>query len=298
MTSQQKSARQAFREFAALFHERLFMNLVCFADETGTHDPSGRAPGAEVAGVVGCISEKGNWADFCGQWEEVLDRYKVKVFHMSEFSKPEKDGLKDPSWPYRGWGRKKMDSFIRELVPIARDNTMFAVGGFVDVKAHYGSVPEWLKSDAEKFPYYVCFQAFFDQLLVVVRDKLETPLDPGDQIAFFFGQQDQFKELALQLFGQIKQFRDSEDRMGAITFAETIKYPPLQAADLMAYRMRKLIGRKRANKPVVAEGSWDEELESRHNLIMGYLEGDNLQPIVDKVIAARLEMIAAAIKKG
>ena len=72
---------------------------------------------------------------------------------------------------------------------------------------------EWLKSE-DNYPYYVCFQAFFDQLLAAVRDRLEKPLDPGDQIAFFFGQQDQFKQLALQLFGQIKQLRDSEDSDG------------------------------------------------------------------------------------
>lgn len=53
---------------------------------------------------------------------------------MSEFA-DEINGPKDPEWPYLGWDRNKRDRFIRELVPIARDNTMFAVGGFVDVKA-------------------------------------------------------------------------------------------------------------------------------------------------------------------
>lgn len=85
--------------------------------------------------------------------------------------------------------------------------------------------------------------------------------------------------------------------MGTITFADPVKHPPLQAADLIAYRMRKLVARKLAGKPVVAEGSWDEELESRHNPIIGYLERDQLQPIMDRVVAVRLEMMAAAIKK-
>jgi hypothetical protein len=292
----QSAARRAFREFTALFYERLFMNLISFADESGTHDATGQQLGSEVAGVVGYISDKDNWENFCGEWKAVLDRYDVKVFHMSEFA-DEINGPKKPEWPYHGWDRPKRDRFIRELVPVARDNTFFAVGGFVDVKAHHAAMPDWLKTEADNYPYYVCFQAFFDVLLATLRDKLEKALDPGDQVAFFFDQQDQYKQWALELFGQIKQLRDSEDRMGVISFASKVKYPPLQAADLKAYRMRKLVARKLANKPVVSEGSWDEELESRHNLIIGYLEGDKLQPIMDRVVAMRLDMLAVALKK-
>jgi len=271
------------------------MNLISFADESGTHDVTGREPGSDVAGVVGYISEKNAWENFCGEWKEVLDRYGVKAFHMSEFS-DEINGPKDPEWPYHGWDRNKKDRFIRELVPIARDNTMFAVGGFVDVKAHYAALPKWMRTDADT-PYHICFQAFFDILLDVVRNKLERPLDPADQIAFFFGQQQQYQPLALQIFGQIKRLRDAEDRMGTITFASNIKRLELQAADLIAYRMRKLVSRTLAGKPAVSEGSWDEELESRHNLVIGYITGDKLQPIMDQVIAARMEMIAANLKK-
>jgi len=290
-----KSARVWFRELASLFRETLFMNLVSYADESGTHDPRGVEKGSDVAGIVGYISDKENWENFCGQWKEVLDRYNVKEFHMSVFAN-EKEGPKDPNWPYHGWDRNKKDKFIRELIPIARDNTMFAVGGFVDVKAHHATMPQWLKSEADNFPYYICFQAFFDQLLAAIPG-MRPPLDISDQVAFFFGQQDQFKETALRLFGQVKQLRDPEDRMGTITFASNSKYLPLQAADLIAYRMRKMVSRRLGGKPEASKGSWDAELESRHNLIIGYITADKLQPVIDKIIAVRLKMIAKALKK-
>ena len=148
---------------------------------------------------------------------------------------------------------------MRELVVIARDSTIFGIGGGVDVRAYDRVVPAWLKGEAQH-PYHFCFQMFFDQILVLLREKLEPPLPLGEQIAFFFDQQQEFKSKAEELFAIIKALRDREDRMGSLTYASRTKYIQLQAADLLAYRTRKVLARKIAGKAPVSEGSWDEEL--------------------------------------
>ena len=72
--------------------------------------------------------------------------------------------------------------------------------------------------------------------------------------------------------------------MGALIYAPRARHIQLQAADLLAYRQRKVLTRKIAGKKAVNEGSWDEELESRHNLVIGYFDEDNLKKHVARVI--------------
>jgi len=274
-------------------------DLISYGDESGTHDEAGIERGSEVAIVAAYVSYKHDWDQFCNEWQAVLDRYGISEFHMQEFA-DEINGPSDPNWPYRGWCRGKKDQFIRELVPIARDNTFFGIGGGVDVRAYNRIVPAWLKGETQH-PYYFCFQMLFDQILVLLREKLEVPLQPGEQVAFFFDQQLEFKNKAEQLFYSIKAMRDHEDRMGSLTYAPRHRYIQLQAADLLAYRTRKVLARKIAGRKPVNEGSWDEDLESRHNLVIGYYDEPALKKFVDnylKEYPAFAAALAALFSKG
>jgi hypothetical protein len=123
--------------------------LQSFADETGTHDMTGLEPGSEVAAVVGYLSRKDDWDNFCSEWKGILDRYGVKVFHMSEFT-DEANSADDPDWPYYGWSRDKMQSFINDLVPVARDNTLIGLGGLVSGRDYDRLTPNRLKSGMQK----------------------------------------------------------------------------------------------------------------------------------------------------
>lgn len=108
------------------------MSLVCYADESDTHDETCQQDGAEGAVVAGYISWKKDWDHFDCEWQQVLDRYEVQEFHMQEFS-DEKNGAENPNWPCRGWSRKRRDESIHELIPIVRENTLFSLSGLVDI---------------------------------------------------------------------------------------------------------------------------------------------------------------------
>ena len=261
------------------------MSLVCYADESGTHDGTGQQDGAEGAVVAGYISWKEDWDHFECEWQQVLDRYEVEELHMEEFSN-EKKGAKNPDWPYQGWSRKKRDEFIHELIPIARDSTLFSLVGLVDVRSYDSILPDWMKAEYEH-PYHFCFQLFFDQIIVILRDHMETPLPPNEQVAFFFDQQFQFKPLAEKNYAVIKALRDKEDRMGALAYVDRKKYRPIQAADLLAYRQRKVFTRKLNGDYLVKDGSWDSALLARQNLIAGYYDKENLETHLNRVLADR-----------
>lgn len=278
------SAVRKFGEFASMLYEDFFVNMLqSFADETGTHDMAGMQPGSEVAAVVGYLSRKDDWANFCLEWQGILDRYNVEAFHMSEFA--ETNSADDPKWPYYRWSRDKMQSFINELVPVARDNTLIGVGGLVSVRDYDRLVPAWLKAEVQH-PYHFCFQLFFEAMLYAL-EMFSPPMLPREQVAFFFGRQNEFKDRALLTYDITRAVKDFKNRMGSITFADNKTYIPLQAADLLAFRQRKVLTRIIEGTAAVSTGSWDEALESRHNLIMNYYDGNNLPIVIAGLEAAK-----------
>jgi len=255
-----EKAEKKFRKFASLFRERLFMNLMSFADESGTHDIFGLQPGSEVAGVVGYLSWNTRLETYCGQWQEVLYRYNVKFFHYSEFMN-EENGPKDPNWPYHGWSREKRDRFIRELIPIARNNTIIGIGGLVSVQDYNAIILDSAKYD---HPYHFCFDLFFGAMSCFLRNGslwgYTSPFMPNEKVAFFFDRVDKKKkQIALDQYNHALS-HDEENRFGGIAFVSKEDYPQLQAADLLVGRTRIICTRIFKGNQPVNENSWDEDL--------------------------------------
>ena len=286
--------------FSSLFLERLFVSLVAYADESGTHDATGQHPGSEIAAVLGYVSWKDDWDNFCSEWQIVLAEYGIEVFHMSECM-DKINGPSKPKWPYRGWSDSKRDSFIRSLIGVALNNTLFAVGGTLDVRAYDAVSPGWLKREAEH-PYHFSFQMFFD-LLLPALETVEPPFAPEDQVAFFFDQNTQFEERATRAFHLIKGLRDSKDRFGSLTFASKKKHKPLQAADLLAYIVRQ--GQVKRTKSGIEQypaelipASWEELLTSRRNVIVGHFDARNLKTVILDLEKDRLRVLSHANGDG
>jgi len=277
--------------FAKLFREKLFVSLVAYADESGTHDETGILPGSEIVVVAGYVSWKDNWDIFKSEWSEVLREYKIEVFHMQECL-DKMNGPKNPKWPYLGWSDDKRNSFVRTLISVALNNTLLGVGGALNVRDYNALSPEWLKSETEH-PYHFCFQLFFDMLLPMLR-QFDTPLDPDVQVAFFFDQNRQFEEKAGRAFHLIKGLRDHDNRMGSYTFADKKVEIQLQAADLIAYLVRSQQCRKlKFGLPItdVKPESWEELLISRRNVNVGLFDGDNLKKVILDLERDRLEFL-------
>lgn len=274
---------------ARLIRERFIVSLVCYADESGTHDVLGLQPGSDVAGVVGWLSRDDDWDRFTLLWRRTLKAFGVDEFHYADFNSLERR-RDDPTWAYYGWSDKKRQKYIDELIPIARDNTLLGIGGLVSVKDYDRLTPDWLKA-ITKHPYHFCFQFFFNCLLRDVETRISPPLDGGEKIAFVFERQMEFKVRALEQFEEIKLHTDRNGRLGTITNdADRAEYIPLQAADLLAGRMRIVTSRGVAGRePIVSAGSWDEALDARHTLSVRYFEGETLKQAIDSTIDLHIE---------
>lgn len=267
-----EKAEDKFKKFASLFREKLFVNLMCFADESGTHDQFGIQPGSEVAAVVGYLSWDTRWATFCGQWQEILSRYEVKVFHYAD--------LANRKEPYYNWHEDKIERFMRELIPIARNNTIMGIGGLVSVRDYNAIIPDSVKYN---HPYHFCFDAFFGALRQFLLNAsnwgYESPFAPNEKVAFFFDRQEQFKHKALEQYDHALT-HDTDNRFGGIAFESKEEYPQLQAADLLVGRTRGIGRRIYQGRQLVSKNSWNEDLGVSGKILVMYYDAEILEKLV------------------
>lgn len=276
-SAQLRDAFREFRQLAELLGSAFIMGITMYADESGTHDATGRSAGAEVLTVAGFLARTEHWERFTEKWIEVLEEYHVPAFHMTEFNDT-KRGPKKDGWPYKGWSDTKRVRFVSSLIEVARDNTLLGICGSVAVKDYDEVVPEWLKKETEH-PYHFSLQNFFDNFLITVDETLPLFLLPWEQVSFSFEQQDEFEKRAHVVFNLIKK-RDHHNRMGTIAFVPKGKFRAHEAADLFAYRMRKVITRMIQGKEPFTTGSWDEQLNARHSLVVPYFKRSNLERMI------------------
>ena len=268
-----------YEDLVTLFAGRVFVPIVCYADESGTHDATGSHIGAEVAVVAGIVSWKGNWDNFTRDWLLTLHKYEVPdgVFHMADLAK-EDVCLKgeDCESPYHHWPKEKRQGLVSDLVPIISKNAVFGIASAVDVRAYHELAPAAGK-EAFEHPYHMCFQGFFDALIHCIETRGRDPFPEGERIQFFFDQQDEFEDRALVAHSRMKKSRQGSQYLGGITFEDKAVYIPLQAADLVAFRMRKVFTRMCAGKEGINPGSWDDELGKRGNFWLYSIGRRNLE---------------------
>jgi hypothetical protein len=60
------------------------MNIVVYADESGTHDPTGSQQGAGAVVICGVVAPKEDWIAFDIRWRKILKKYKACYFHFRE----------------------------------------------------------------------------------------------------------------------------------------------------------------------------------------------------------------------
>lgn len=245
-----------------ILRERLILvlELTFYGDESGIHDPHGNQPGSEVASIAGYIGTKEQWKTFDRRWNTALRKYKVPAFHMSEFNK--KGEEQKPDSPYWGWSKAKKKSFLRVLINIASKIPLAGYGSMLQTKAWDSILDNYAKVGIPKKnkrgqiveeynPYITIFANFFAKFPTFL-DKAVNPLlnrhTPVGEVAFVFHQHKVFGPAAVVGYGLTQEvLRDN--RLGTIAFAATDKYPPLQAADLLAFYSRRRFTRFLANIP-------------------------------------------------
>jgi hypothetical protein len=129
-SGERKTPEQAESDFyywSKLLAGKLIVNIVIYADESGTHNLAAKERGSKVAILAGYAGFADDWVNFCGRWQTTLNDYKIRIFHFSEFA-DKINGTKNPEWPYKGWSNEKRHDFLYKLASIAGSRARFPFG--------------------------------------------------------------------------------------------------------------------------------------------------------------------------
>lgn len=193
---------------------RLFMALQAYIDDSMTADA--------VLVLAGYVASLEQWLSFSDEWQQRLDmKPRWPYFKMSEVGASE-----DPErWERAGWFYRVIEDHAQAFATVV-----------VEIEALRRVVRELGLPDLLENPYVTAYRAIVD-----FTSQYQHELGITDPIDFIFdehGQADQIR----RGFEVFKKFTSPEllPRLGrAPRFEKDTEFLPLQAADLLAWHVRK-----------------------------------------------------------
>jgi uncharacterized protein DUF3800 len=239
-----------FEEWSFQFSGKVFLKAFLYADESGSHDPSGVQKGAENIFLAGYLGLVNDWVIFYGRWKSVLDLYSAPYFHFCEWAdasavargiRPASSGHKKN--PYYGWKNERLVSLLNGLAKVAGESNLMPVGGYHRTR-RWHEFQKQVPSYPVPEPYKDCIEQFYFALIRNLNKELP---EFQDSISFFFDTPKD-KKWASDLLNTHTEYQKKDARIKEITFADRKDnlHLPLQAADMLAYRLRQI--QKRLDK--------------------------------------------------
>jgi len=211
------------------------VKLVAYVDESGTD-------GNSAVLIVGAlVASPEEWARFHKSWQKVLNDYSAKYFHFREWAdasavirkrRPPSSDFENN--PYKSWDQNTLDRFLFELAEVAVADGRLVVGGYVPQTTTTAS------------PEELCAGHFFDAVVSTIGEERCVLKRQG--ISFFFDHSTskQWKNVVNNAF-EISRQRHRQSKTIAFVCKGLrervedgdVEFLPLQAADMVAYRIRQ-----------------------------------------------------------
>jgi hypothetical protein len=239
--------------------------IVAYADESGTHDPTGQQPGASTATVGGYIGLRDDWCKFDLEWNAVLKKFGVPSFHFKEWTGAQKAAIKTESsyvgkaGDYKGWKKRCLLEFIENLSDVIFKNKIFPFGGWVDAEKVHGAKASGVLPVA-LHPYEGCLRYCFSQIsdIVFLRWPKNHSLSSGINVVF---DQTECPDWISKIGNQFNLAKNQNQRFGTLSFAndKDASGYGIQAADLISGYIRKE-SQKQRKGILERQQSWEKKI--------------------------------------
>jgi hypothetical protein len=222
-----------------------------WADESGTQE------GSEYCAVLGYVGSPSQWRQFKRDWRAALGK-RITEFHAVDFFQTER--WQSTKSYYHGWSEKKAKRFLDSLLRTINRYDVRPIGfvyhvpdflaleekyrrqltGAVNMtrtRVHGGDLEitdKFVTQGSPNRPYFLGFHYFITEAIKA------TP--KGVTINFTFDTYKNVEPRALETFNEIRQFADSpliREKMGLLSYGDSRRYEPLQAADLYSYAINR-----------------------------------------------------------
>lgn len=195
-----------------------------YFDESGTH------VGSEAAVVAGFVSNTTEWITFSQKWQQVLTDSHLDYFRMSDFE--------NRRGQFSGWSEHAKRDLLNKLLSIINDHTILSMGCIVlkqSVDSLVSDVVKQICGDAYGLAALGCWR-HLGHILQRVDAWTDCSMEAGAKgsgaLKSIF--EDDFK---------IPGWRN-DHRIQSLHFRDKRMFPPLQAADILAYELYKQSARQ------------------------------------------------------
>jgi uncharacterized protein DUF3800 len=194
--------------------------LKVFMDESGTHDTS---PVVTVAAYMGRPTA---WRDWTSKWARVLRP--IKVYHAVD--------AQHLKGEFEGWTSAEVGELVAKLLPITANAAIGAVAASIDLRVFEKAISG--RDDLKELfgnPYIACLQNVMHVLMAIVANA-----GTGERIAFIH-ENNGYHQEAYDCFDWVKKNCNYGGNVVSLSFGAKGDYPPLQAADILAYETNKRV---------------------------------------------------------
>jgi hypothetical protein len=208
---------------------RLSVVLESYGDESATDDLS---PYSAFAGYIG---DEASWKAFSVAWLDALRDLKLRElspdfeteFHTSQFYRLAKE---------KGWPTERIDACVIELGKIIKKHTEVGFAAMVATANYEKAFSPQIRRRRLKNRYYLIFEGAIRMEWRYIYHGAPAGLH---RVAFFFDEKRGFETHAKRLFDGWTAQWDTKGLMASRTFLKSKDFPPIQAADFLAYELRR-----------------------------------------------------------
>ena len=122
---------------------------------TAYFDESGHSASTRVVAIGGAMTGPKQWGEVRPRWKAALDKFGVRVFHMTDFENRQGE--------FSGWDEDRKRGLLSELI-ISVENIVFLMGAAVVVR-DFKLLPRTGEYGTFQDPWYFCYQQCFEAAL-------------------------------------------------------------------------------------------------------------------------------------
>lgn len=223
-----------------------------YGDETGTHEES------QFCAVLGYVGSPRQWKLFRRDWRRIVG--KDQEFHAQKFF--QRESWRSSKSPYHNWSDKKARDFLNQLLDIIHRQQIVPIGFAYDVadfkaldlherklltgatnvtrtrvrKGELKVTDKLIGSGKPSEPYMLGFN-------YIITEALKAA-PANAKVNYVFDRRERSEAWARMAYEQIMRYSEIpqiRDRLGQLSFDDSINCEPLQAADLYAYVWNRLL---------------------------------------------------------
>jgi hypothetical protein len=196
--------------------------LRAFIDDSGS---GGDSPWFVLAGYVGTVE---SWDAFDKPWRSVLDGPpKLDYFKASEA-----ESLR-PEGQWAGISKDERNKRIGSFISVVGKHALGAI--YIRLKQQdYDEVIKPYVPPMWRNPYYFLFIGFLS-----AATSTEKYMSESRPVEFFFDSNNDVEKPSKKLYSQVERLPQFADRVKDIHYKDEKLFLPLQAADLLAWQVRR-----------------------------------------------------------